>query len=216
MSSSGSNEAPGARAAGCLFVVSAPSGTGKTSLVRGLVDADPDIVLSVSHTTRKRREGERDGVHYHFVSDEEFQSMVAAGEFLEHARVFDHCYGTSRAAAQSELGVGRDVVLEIDWQGARQVRAKVDATIGVFILPPSIETLRERLRLRGQDSEEVIERRMRDAVREMSHYDEFDYLVVNDDFETALAELRAVVSCQRLRLDRQLARHPDLIASILA
>ena len=203
-------------ARGELFVVSAPSGAGKTSLVKALAAAEPALCISVSHTTRPRREGERDGVDYHFVDKPTFQAMIADGAFLEHACVFDHHYGTSRATVDTALDAGQDVVLEIDWQGARQVRDKVPGCVSVFVLPPSRETLLARLRGRGRDPAEVIERRMHDAVAEMSHYDEFDYLVVNDDFQRALAELGEIVHARRLGCRRQAVRYRELIRSLLA
>ncbi|NIR60167.1 MAG: guanylate kinase [Gammaproteobacteria bacterium] len=201
---------------GTLFIVSAPSGAGKTSLVKALVESMPDIGVSVSHTTRPPRRGEVDGVNYHFVDAEVFEAMVAGGEFLEHARVFDHRYGTARAGVEGELREGRDVVLEIDWQGARQVREALPWSVGVFVLPPSRAALEARLRERGQDEGAVIARRMQDAVSEMSHYDEYDFLIVNDEFATALGELRAVVTAQRLRCERQAVRHRALLEELLA
>ncbi len=201
---------------GTLFVVSAPSGAGKTSLVRALVESTPGVEVSVSHTTRPPRPGETDGTDYHFVDVDTFQRMAAAGEFLEHARVFDNFYGTSRAAVQARLDAGFDVILEIDWQGARQVRERMPETVSVFILPPSRPELERRLRARGQDSDEVIARRMRDAVSEMSHYAEFDYLVVNEDFHRALEELRTVVLAQRQRLALQQRRLGPLLEELLA
>ena len=191
---------------GVLFVVSAPSGAGKTSLLRALIPTDPRLQLSVSHTTRGARPGEQDGTHYHFVDRARFEAMVAAGEFLEHARVFDNLYGTAERSVRDVLGANLDVVLEIDWQGARQVRARFPEAVSVFIVPPSVEALRERLSGRGQDSAEIIDRRMRDARSELSHFGEYDYLVVNDDFDEALADLRAIVGAERLRLARQQAR----------
>ena len=201
---------------GTLYIVSAPSGAGKTSLVKALVQTVPDLVVSVSHTTRPPRPGEQDGVHYHFTDAGGFLSLVEDGAFLEHARVFDHYYGTSRAAVRADLEAGLDVILEIDWQGAQQVRRLVPGCQSIFILPPSREALDARLRSRGQDPEEVIARRMRDAQAETSHYAEFDYLVVNDDFEQALAEMHAIVTADRLRLRRQQGRHRELLASLLA
>ena len=174
-------------------MLSAPSGAGKSSLARALADADPRVTLSVSHTTRPPRPGEVDGVHYHFVGRREFEALVDAGEFLEHARVFDRYYGTSRGALRAGLARGRDVVLDIDWQGARQVREAFPEALSVFILPPSIETLRSRLVGRGQDSAEAIERRMRDARADIGHYREFDHVLVNDDFDRTLASLRAIL-----------------------
>ena len=201
---------------GTLFIFSAPSGAGKTSLVKALLEAMDGIEVSVSHTTRPPRPGEVDGVDYHFVDVPTFEKMVAEGAFLEHARVFDNYYGTARASVEARLRAGVDVILEIDWQGARLVREQFPDAVGVFILPPSREALEARLRGRGQDSDEVIARRMRDAVREMSHYGEFDYLVFNDDFDVALGELQAIVTCQRLATPRQAARHADLLARLLA
>jgi guanylate kinase len=188
---------------GVLFVVSAPSGAGKTSLLRALIPTDDRLRLSVSHTTRPPRPGEQDGVHYHFVERARFEAMVGEDAFLEHAQVFDNLYGTAERSVRDQLAAGQDVVLEIDWQGARQVRARFPEAVTVFIAPPSVAALRERLSGRGQDGPEVIERRMRDARSELSHYGEYDYLVVNDDFEQALADLRAIVGAERLRLPRQ-------------
>ena len=202
-------------ASGTLFIISAPSGAGKTSLVRALLDSTPGIGVSVSHTTRAPRPGETDGVDYHFVSVAEFEKMVAEGVFLEHARVFDNFYGTSRRAIEARLAAGEDVILEIDWQGAAQARAQMDDTVSIFILPPSREALEERLRGRGQDDEAVIARRMRDAEAEMSHYAEFDYLVVNDDFDTAAQQLEHIVRASRLRLGPQRVRNAAMIASLL-
>lgn len=174
---------------GRLFVVAAPSGAGKTSLVRALLDADPNLRFSVSTTTRPKRAAETEGVDYHFVDPAGFKRMVEAGEFLEHAQVFDNHYGTTRAAVERELEAGHDVVLEIDWQGAQQVREHMPECVSIFILPPSREELARRLRDRAQDSDEVIARRLRDARDDMSHWHEFDYVVVNDRFEDALAAL---------------------------
>jgi len=189
---------PGARR-GRLLILSAPSGAGKTSLARALIEGDPSTVLSVSHTTRDPRPTERDGRDYHFVTRAQFDRMVAEGRFLEHAEVFDHLYGTSRDAVERELAAGRNVVLDIDWQGARLVRRRIPESVSVFILPPSRAVLEARLRARAQDSEDVIARRMRDAVAEMRHWDEYDEIIVNDDFATALGELRAVVEGRRRR-----------------
>ena len=198
-----------------LFIISAPSGAGKTSLVNALRQRLADVVVSVSHTTREPRAGEQDGVDYHFVGRPDFEAMVRAGEFLEHAKVFDNYYGTSRAAVDAQLQKGCDVILEIDWQGARQVRNAAPQALSVFILPPSQGALRERLAARGQDSAQVIERRMRDAVSEMSHYGEYDYLVFNDVFEQALAELQALFLAQRLRRAVQERRHAVTLAALL-
>lgn len=191
---------------GVLFVVSAPSGAGKTSLLRALIPTDPRLRLSISHTTRAPRPGEEDGVHYRFVDRTAFEAMVAAGEFLEHAQVFDNLYGTAERSVRAVLGGDLDVVLEIDWQGARQVRVRFPEAVSVFVAPPSVAALRERLSGRGEDSAEVIERRMRDARGELSHFGEYDYLVVNDVFEQALSDLRAIVAAERLRRPRQQER----------
>ncbi|WP_237059693.1 guanylate kinase [Microbulbifer sediminum] len=202
--------------AGTLFTVSAPSGAGKTSLVKALVDGDSRVTVSVSHTTRPMRPGEQDGVNYHFVRREAFLEMLGRDAFLEHAQVFDNFYGTSQEWVQETLDKGRDVILEIDWQGAAQVRRLLPDTVGIFILPPSQETLRERLTGRGQDDESVIERRMSQAIDEMSHYVEADYLVINDDFQVALGELQSIVTSQRQRLERQQERHRDLLQALLS
>ncbi len=179
--------------AGTLFIFSAPSGAGKTSLANALVESLPDLVFSVSHTTRPPRPGEQHGVHYYFVTQKDFEEMIAAGRFLEYARVFDHLYGTSRAVVENLLKQGKDVILDIDWQGARSIKQQMPQAVGIFILPPSRAALKERLTLRGQDPPEVIERRMREASAEMRHYDEFDYVVVNDEFEAALQDLKAII-----------------------
>lgn len=178
---------PGRR--GSLYVIAAPSGAGKTSLVKAVLDRDPALRVSVSHTTRKPRPHERDGEHYHFVSIEEFKRLVAAGEFLEHAQVFDNFYGTSRGSVEVLRVAGHDVILEIDWQGAQQVRKVVPDCQTIFILPPSRRSLEERLRNRMTDSEDVIQRRLRDSITDMSHYAEFDRVIVNDQFETATKQL---------------------------
>ena len=200
---------------GILFVVSAPSGAGKTSLLKALLPAEQSLALSVSHTTRARRPGEEDGVHYHFVGVEEFQRLVAEGAFLEHAQVFDNFYGTSEKGVREQLSAGQDVVLEIDWQGARQVRTCFPDAVSIFIAPPSIEALRERLGGRGQDDQDVIERRMRDARDELSHFSEYDYLVINDDFEQALGELQAIILACRLTTGRNAAVHQAALAKML-
>lgn len=203
-------------AAGTLYVIAAPSGAGKTSLVKALVESTSGIEVSVSHTTRAPRPGEQDGVHYHFIDVSTFREMVDAGAFLEHAQVFDNFYGTAEASIHQRLATGADVILEIDWQGARQVRERIPGAVGVFILPPSREALAERLTGRGQDDAAVIARRMRDAVREMSHYDEFDYLVINDVFDAALAELRSIFVAGRLRREVQHVRQRALLRDLLA
>jgi guanylate kinase len=200
---------------GTLYILSAPSGAGKTSLLKALREQDGELHVSISHTTRPMRPGEEDGVHYHFVDQASFLAKVARGDFLEHAEVFGNYYGTDEASVRAQLDAGQDTVLEIDWQGAQQVRKRFPDAVSVFILPPSPEALHERLSNRGQDSEEVIQGRMREAVSEMSHYAEFDYLVINDDFEQALRELAALVTAQRLRLARQAAVHTDAITRLL-
>ncbi|OGI46071.1 MAG: guanylate kinase [Candidatus Muproteobacteria bacterium RIFCSPHIGHO2_01_FULL_65_16] len=176
-----------------LFILSAASGTGKTSLANALVESLPDLEFSVSHTTRAPRPGERHGVHYYFVNRKEFEEMVAAGRFLEHAQVFGNHYGTSRAAIENLLRRGKSVILDIDWQGARAVKALMPEAVSVFILPPTRAALEERLIRRGQDSAEVVARRMREAVAEMRHYTEFDYVVVNDDFAATMKDLTAII-----------------------
>ncbi|MGM0694909.1 MAG: guanylate kinase [Pseudomonadota bacterium] len=203
-------------AQGTLFIVSAPSGAGKTSLVRELIESLDGIQVSVSHTTRERREGEVDGVNYHFVDVSAFEAMIEHGDFFEYARVFDNYYGTSRRTVEAMLDAGQDVILEIDWQGARQVRQQLPDAVSVFILPPSREELERRLASRGTDEHAVIARRMRDAVKEMTHHDEYDYLVVNDDFTTALRELQSLVIARRLTRERVSEHHAPLLAALLA
>lgn len=199
-----------------LYIVAAPSGAGKTSLVKALLERDDHVMVSVSHTTRAPREGEVDGVDYNFTGVDAFKQMVEAGRFLEHAQVFDNFYGTSREWVEQRLAEGTDVILEIDWQGARQVREAFAGAVGIFILPPSRQALEERLRGRGQDSDEIIARRMRDAISEISHYHEFDYLIVNDDFETALGELASVPLARRQRMAVQKSVHAAMIKDLLA
>ncbi len=199
----------------CLFTISAPSGAGKTSLVKALLQKrDDSLAVSVSHTTRAMRSGEVDGAAYHFVNAAEFQRMVDSDEFLEHAQVFDHHYGTARAAVETLLASGRHVILEIDWQGARQVKQQMPETIGIFVLPPSLTALEDRLRGRGTDDEATIARRMRDAEREMSHYGDAQYLVINEEFDNALLDLDAIIQAQGLSLYQQKSRHQTLIDSI--
>lgn len=201
---------------GNLFIASAPSGAGKTSLVRALMERLPEVAFSVSHTTRAMRPGEENGRDYHFVEHAEFEAMIERGEFLEHAQVFDNYYGTARAAVEAQLAAGQDVFLDIDWQGARQIRELWPEVISIFILPPSREALQERLTGRGQDDAETIARRMRDAVAESSHYDEYDYVIVNDDFSVALDELECLVRAARLEIAPQQRRHAALIERLLA
>jgi guanylate kinase len=203
-------------ARGTLFVVSAPSGAGKTSLVRALLEQDPRIRLSTSFTTRAPRPGEIDGEHYHFVDHARFEQMIADDALVEYARVFDNAYGTAEATLREVIEAGHDLLLEIDWQGARQVRERLPEAVSIFILPPSLAALESRLRARAQDSDAVIERRMSQARQELSHFDEYDYLIVNDRFETALAQLGAVIEAERLRLARQHRRHAAMLAELLA
>ena len=189
---------------GKLYIISAPSGAGKTSLVKQIVNDVNQLLVSVSHTTRNRREGEGNGKDYFFSTVDTFKEMISEGAFLEHAQVFDNFYGTAKKSVEETLNKGIDVILEIDWQGAQQVRKMMPDSLSIFILPPSIEILQQRLEGRGQDSEEIIQRRMRDAVEEMSHYNEFDYLVVNDDFQQASDEIKSIVLSHRLKKSRQL------------
>jgi guanylate kinase len=206
-------------APGGLFIVSAPSGGGKTSLTRAslerLAAAGIPAEISVSYTTRAPRPGEQDGVHYHFVDAGAFRAMAARGEFLEHAEIYGRHYGTARARTEALRAEGRDVILDIDWQGARQVRQRVPDAIGVFILPPSMEQLEQRLRARRQDSDEAIARRLALAREEMSHYAEYDYLIVNRDFEQATAELVSLFSARRLARANQEIAHKALIRQLL-
>lgn len=201
---------------GSLYVVAAPSGAGKTSLVKQLLETTEKIAVSVSHTTRSPRPGEVDGEHYHFVDVTVFEEMRDKQQFLEHAQVFDNFYGTSRKAVDSLLEKGLDVILEIDWQGAQQIRKLYTDCCSIFILPPSRAALKERLRSRGQDDDSIIERRMRDAISEMSHYQEFDYLVINDDFDEALEMLKAIILARRQRIQLQVQRQEQLLQDLLS
>ena len=200
---------------GLLIAVSAPSGAGKTSLVRALAERDAQLRVSVSHTTRPRRATEQDGVNYHFIGTRRFQRMIEEGDFLEHAEVFGHHYGTALATVQGQRAAGHDVILEIDWQGAAQVRGALPDTIGIFLAPPSMDALRQRLITRGEDSSATITRRLREARAEMSHYDEFDYLVVNDAFDTALRDLLAIIRAERLRCGLRGGRERGLMKSLI-
>jgi guanylate kinase len=200
---------------GNLYIIAAPSGAGKTSLVKALLDADPLVKLSISYTTRQPRPGEVDGEHYHFVDDTLFMQMLSEGDFLESALVHGARYGTSQTQVERILKAGNDLILEIDWQGAAQVRKLYPESIGIFILPPSIEALRQRLNNRRQDSEEVIARRVAAAREEMSHVAEFDYVTINDIFEVALHDLLAIVRAQRLKRDVQLRDHAALLEKLL-
>lgn len=200
---------------GTLFTVSAPSGAGKTSLVTALTDRCQDLQVSVSHTTRPMRPGEVDGVNYHFVAENKFLAMLERAEFLEHARVFGNLYGTSQIWVEKQLSLGIDVILEIDWQGALQVKQLMPTSQSIFILPPSRATLEQRLTARGQDDSEIIARRMSEAVEEMSHYTQSDYLIVNNDFDLALSELHSVVTSQRLRTTSQIQTQAELLQDLL-
>jgi guanylate kinase len=201
---------------GTLFIVAAPSGAGKSSLVNAVLAATPGIALSISYTSRAPRPGERHAQHYHFVGKDEFERMVAAGDFFEHALVHGDYKGTARQSVEPQLAAGQDVLLEIDWQGARQVRKLVPDALSVFILPPSREALESRMRSRGQDSEATIARRLAAAREEMSHYDEFDFVIVNEDFDTAVREMQAIFVASRQRLRVQQQRHAGLIAELLS
>ena len=200
---------------GTLFIVAAPSGAGKSSIVNAVLARDPNICLSISFTSRQPRPGERHAEHYHFVGKDEFEAMVAEGDFFEHALVHGDWKGTARQSVEPQLAAGKDVLLEIDWQGARQVRAKVPGAVSVFILPPSRQALEQRMRARGQDSEEVIAQRLAAAREEMGHYGEFDYVIVNETFAVAVDEMCAIFTASRLRREAQVARHGRLITALL-
>ena len=202
-------------ASGCLFVLAAPSGGGKTSLVAALLAREPGIRLSVSYTTRAPRPGESDGVHYHFIDEARFLELKAKGEFLEHAYVHGNWYATSATWLAAEVARGHDVLLEIDWQGARQVRGLIPEAVHIFILPPSLVLLRERLEKRGQDSPEVIKRRLEAAQEEMRHCDDFEYVIMNQDFARAVDDLCAIVRAARLTAPRQMVRHAQLLQRLL-
>lgn len=200
---------------GTLYIVAAPSGAGKSSIVNAVLARDDNISLSISFTSRPPRPGERHAEHYHFVSATEFEAMVAAGDFFEHALVHGDWKGSARQSVEPQLAAGRDVLLEIDWQGARQVRRQIPDAVSVFILPPSRAALDQRMRKRGQDSDQVIAQRLAAARDEMSHYGEFDYVIVNEDFETAVGQMCSIFTASRLRKDAQVARHSRLITSLL-
>ena len=200
---------------GTLYIVSAPSGAGKTSLVKQLRAETSGLAVSISHTTRAMRPGEIHGQDYFFVSPEQFRRMISEQAFLEHAQVFDNFYGTARQTVEDSLQQGLDVILEIDWQGAQQIKQLLPDTLSIFILPPSIAVLQHRLQNRGQDAPEIITRRMRDAVTEIQHYGEFDYLVVNDDFQLALNQLKSIMIANRLRQARQHQQLSELLDDLL-
>jgi guanylate kinase len=208
---------------GCLYLISAPSGAGKTSLVNALLNASSKegrgksgLCVSISHTTRPMRKGEVNGDNYHFVDEAEFRRMQANGDFLEHAKVFGNYYGTARKWVDDCLSQGRDVILEIDWQGAAQIQQLVPGAISIYIMPPSRDALQERLTNRGQDNDEVIASRMAKAVHEMSHYEQADYLVINDNFDDALADLQAILRSTQLRLTVQKQRNQALLDELLS
>jgi guanylate kinase len=203
------------RMSGLLFVVAAASGTGKTSLVKALLDRTTNLHVSVSHTTRPKRSGELDGIHYHFTDKDNFTSQIEQGGFIEYAEVFGNYYGTSQRTVEEQLKQGHDVLLEIDWQGAAQVRKLFPDSIQIFILPPSQFDLRQRLSNRGTDSVEVIEHRLSCAVSDMQQYVNFDYIIINDSFDRALHELEAVITANRMTLTQQANRHSDLIQNLL-
>jgi guanylate kinase len=200
---------------GTLYIISAASGAGKTTLVSAVLEQVDDLEVSVSHTTRAPREGEVDGVNYHFVDKDTFEAMVEDSEFIEYATVFGNMYGTSRQHIQEQLLKGKDVILEIDWQGARQIRQLMPDCRSVYIVPPSTEALRERLTSRGKDDEDIITRRMHEAISEMSHYVEFDYLIINDDFDEARDNLTAIIRGNRMLHEHQQQKHADLLARLL-
>uniref|UniRef100_A0A3B0M0H0 Guanylate kinase n=1 Tax=Arsenophonus endosymbiont of Trialeurodes vaporariorum TaxID=235567 RepID=A0A3B0M0H0_9GAMM len=203
---------------GTLYIVSAPSGAGKSSLIQALLKTQPlyDTQVSISHTTRAIRPGEKNSEHYYFITESKFQQMIEHNDFLEYACVFGNYYGTSRAVVEEIIHSGVDVFLDIDWQGAQQIRQKMPSARTIFILPPSKNELLRRLRGRGQDSEETINQRMAQAVAKIKHYNEYDYIIVNDDFNTALGDLQSIIRSERLRLERQIQRHNTLINKLLA
>ncbi|PCJ46237.1 MAG: guanylate kinase [Moraxellaceae bacterium] len=201
---------------GTLYVVSAPSGAGKTSLVKALIEATENLCVSVSHTTRPIRPGETNGENYHFIDVDRFKELLSQTDFLEHAEVFGNYYGTSKTWVNQQLRAGEDVILEIDWQGAQQIRRQIPESVGIFVLPPSKAALEQRLNGRGQDPEDVIQHRLAEAAQEISHHVEYDYLIINDNFDTALAELQSIIHSERLSIGPQLIRHETLIRNLLS
>lgn len=201
---------------GNLFIISAPSGAGKTSLVKALAEETDNLLVSISHTTRPMRDSEMDGVNYHFVTEQQFNDMVGQGAFLEHANVFGNLYGTSEVWVREMLAKGKDIILEIDWQGAEQVRRLIPTCIGIFILPPSKDTLDDRLHGRGQDSEEIITKRLAEAREEISHYASYDYLVINDVFGAAVADIQTIIQASRFRIETQTESHQELLQELLS
>jgi len=198
-----------------LYVVAAPSGGGKTSLISALLKKDERVQLSVSYTTRPPRPGEVDSVHYHFVDEDSFQTLIDRKAFLEYASVFDYHYGTSREAVEQQLAAGFDVILDIDWQGARQIRNSFPSSRSIFVIPPSLDVLRQRLIERGQDNDTVVQRRMRDAQAEISHWDEFDFLIINDKFDEALGELHSIIRSGNLRQPYDQKQYGEILAELL-
>jgi guanylate kinase len=205
-------------AQGTLYIVSAPIGAGKSSLISALLETNPTYAMkvSVSHTTRNMRPGEEDGLHYHFIQKEKFEALIAKNEFLEHAEVFGNYYGTSRVWIEDNLNKGIDVFLDIDWQGARQIRKQMPLAKSVFIIPPSNGELERRLNARGQDNEAIIAKRMSEAKSEMTHFDEYDYLIVNDDFDASLMDFKAIIRAERLKQDKQAAKYNGMLTALLA